>query len=169
LANCAVAVRTLENLVDLGVSLDERAIREGLASASWPGRFEIVSEAPYIILDGAHNPDGAKALRATMEIIFPAAEIVLVVGILADKDYKAMLTDFSAVADLMIVTTADSPRAADPAVVANEITGCEVEVIPDLAEAIAAGVRQAGMGRVMCVCGSLYTIGKARDILVGRK
>jgi dihydrofolate synthase / folylpolyglutamate synthase len=169
LANCAVTVRALEQLMEAGVFIEERAIYEGLAAARWPGRFEVVSNAPCIILDGAHNPDGAKALRATLETVFPAAEIVLVVGILADKDYKTMLTDFSAVANLMIVTTADSPRAADPAVVANEITGCEVEVVPDLAEAIAAGVRQAGMGKVMCVCGSLYTIGKARDILVGSK
>jgi dihydrofolate synthase/folylpolyglutamate synthase len=106
-------------------------------------------------------------LRQTFETVFPDNETVLVVGVLADKDYKTMLADFSAIADSMILTTADSPRAADPVQLALEVSGSEVTVIPDLAEAIAAGVRMAGLGKVMCVCGSLYTIGKARDILVG--
>jgi len=78
-----------------------------------------------------------------------------------------MLREFSAAAELIILTTADSPRAADPQKIAAEISDCEVTVIPDLTEAVAAGIRQAGMGKVVCICGSLYTVGKAREILMG--
>lgn len=166
LVNSAVAIAALEAVGNCGVVLDRRAIYQGFAQARWPGRFEIISQAPTIVLDGAHNPDGARALRTVFEEVFPGSETVFVVGVLGDKDYKAMLADFAAVADVMILTTADSPRAADPFLLATEVSGCETIVIADLKEAISAGVRMAGAGKVMCVCGSLYTVGRARDMLM---
>lgn len=167
LENCATAIAALEQLSDMGLIIGEDNIYQGFAAAKWPGRFEIVSHSPIIVLDGAHNPSGAKALRLTLEAVFPNRDIVLVVGILADKDYHSMLVEFAAAADLLIISTADSPRAADPVQLGSAITGCEVTIIPDLAEAVAAGIRQAGMGKVLCICGSLYTVGKAREIILG--
>jgi dihydrofolate synthase/folylpolyglutamate synthase len=167
LVNSAVAVATLEHLRDQGVNIERKAIYEGFSQARWPGRFEIVAQEPLIILDGAHNPDGSMALRATFETVFPGCETVFVVGVLADKNYKAMLNNFAAVADLMILTTADSPRAADPAMLAEEVSGCKTMVISDLKEAIGAGMRLAAAGKILCICGSFYTIGRARDILLG--
>lgn len=167
--NSAIALAALEKLSADSLLIDDQAILQGFANARWPGRFEVISEVPVVILDGAHNIDGAKALRATLEVVFPEAEIVLVVGILADKDYSMMLCEFAAVADLIIASTADSPRAADPFKIASAVNGCEVTVIPDLQEAVAAGIRQAGMGKIVCICGSLYTVGKAREILRAKK
>lgn len=167
LVNGAVAVAALEQLRDQGIDIDKKAIYAGFSRARWPGRFEIVAQDPLIILDGAHNPDGAIALRTTFETVFPDCQTVFIVGVLADKDYKAMLANFAAVANIMILTTADSPRAADPALLAKEVSGCETMVIADLQEAIETGMRLAGAGKTMCVCGSLYTIGRARDILLG--
>jgi len=167
LENCAITLATVEQLSEMGLLIGESALYQGFAAAQWPGRFEIVSESPVIILDGAHNPSGAAALHSTLKTVFPDVETVLVVGILADKDYRMMLREFSAAAELIILTTADSPRAADPQKIAAEISDCEVTVIPDLTEAVAAGIRQAGMGKVVCICGSLYTVGKAREILMG--
>lgn len=166
LVNSAVALATLEQLQSQGVDIGQRAIYEGFASATWPGRFEILSEKPFIILDGAHNSEGSQALRSTFETVFPDIKTVFVVGVLADKDYKAMLKDFAAVADVMILTTADSPRAADPSVLAEEVSGSQPIVIADLREAIAVGIQLADAGKALCICGSLYTIGRARDILL---
>lgn len=169
LTNCATALATLEQLQKQGVNIGEKAIYEGFSAARWPGRFEIVGKIPLIVLDGAHNPAGAQALRSTFKTLFSEQKTVFVVGVLADKNYKAMLRDFAAVADIMILTTADSPRAENPYVLAKEVVDCEKTiVIPNLREAIAAGVHLAGQKSVVCICGSLYTIGKARDMLLGR-
>lgn len=169
LVNSVVALVTLEQLQNQGTDIDKQAIYQGFARARWPGRLEIIAQRPLIMLDGAHNPAGSQALRVTFETVFANYQTVFVVGVLADKDYKPMLADFAAVADVMILTTAASPRAADPSVLAAEVSGCETIVIADLPEAIAAGVRLAetGAGKALCICGSLYTIGKAREILLG--
>ena len=163
--NGLVALAVCEQLQLQGIAIGERAIYQGFSQARWPGRFEIISQAPLIVLDGAHNPDGARTLRATFESLFPSCEAVFVVGVLADKDYAQMLKEFSAMAEVIILTAPDSPRAADPAVLAAAVSGCETIVQPDLREAVATGIRLAGTGKIMCVCGSLYMVGQVREML----
>lgn len=163
--NGLVALAVCEQLQLQGIAIGEKAIYQGFSQARWPGRFEIISRAPLIVLDGAHNPDGARTLRATFASLFPGCEAVFVVGILADKDYAQMLKEFSALAKVIILTAPDSPRAADPALLAATVDGCETIVQPDLREAVAAGVRLAGTEKILCVCGSLYLVGQVRDML----
>lgn len=163
--NGLVALAVCEQMQLQGIAIGERAIYQGFSQARWPGRFEIISQAPLIVLDGAHNPDGARTLRATFESLFPGCEAVFVVGVLADKDYAQMLREFSAIAEVIILTAPDSPRAADPAVLAAAVSGCETIVQPDLREAVTAGIRLAGTGKIMCVCGSLYMVGQVQEML----
>src|SRR5262249_26697294 len=96
----------------LGVGDD--AVRAGLARTRWPGRLQIVSRDPWIILDGAHNPNGARALAASLRALFESTPITFVVGVYADKDARGILDALVPLAARMILTRADSERAADP-------------------------------------------------------
>lgn len=169
ITNSQVALTVCEQLQQQGTDIGDEAIYRGFSQASWPGRFEIISQEPFIVLDGAHNPDGAWALRDTLQRLSPGEKAIFVVGVLADKDYTEMLKEFAAVAEVMILTKPDSPRAADPSVLAEAISGCTTVIYENLQEAVAAGMRQAGTGKAICICGSLYTVGQARDIILGRQ
>ena len=86
LVNAATAVAAAEVLMDLGVSLNGDVVRLGLARTRWPGRMEIVSQKPLVIIDGAHNYDGARCLRQALEEYFPGRSSIMVIGMLGDKE-----------------------------------------------------------------------------------
>lgn len=89
--NAALSLEAIHALRDQGWVIPDEAIRRGLAAARWPGRFEIVGEAPTFIVDGAHNPQGAQALVSSLEQRYPDRAVFLIMSVLADKDYRAML------------------------------------------------------------------------------
>lgn len=150
-------------------SMDDDVIRHGLEAVIVPGRLEIVQRHPTVILDGAHNPHGARTVAATFSEAFGLAEVVLVVACLDDKDIEAILDELAPIASHVIVTTAPSPRAApvERMVAAAEhawqSTGVVVEAAADLATALdmAESVTREGDG--ILVAGSLVTVGAARD------
>jgi dihydrofolate synthase/folylpolyglutamate synthase len=143
---------------------DEAAIRAGLRGARWPGRFQIFRHEPTVILDGAHNPAGARALAASLRAYFPGRPVTFVIGVMADKDAGAMLAALRPLATRVILTAAANPRAAAPqALRALLPAGTRVDLIPLPREALAAAVAEDPHGLV-CVAGSLSLIG---DILAG--
>ena len=163
--NCAVAVMTALILGKSEKRIDLPAIEKGLRQVRWPGRFEVVSESPTIIIDGAHNPDGARALRENLDQFYGHKEIVFLLGILQDKDVKTIVTTLIHPADKVVVVAPISQRAGKPEDVAREIKGAYVEV----AHSINAGLEKtkllAGEDNVICIAGSLYLIGEARKII----
>jgi len=143
------------------VGADEAAIRRGLATVEWPGRFQIVAREPIVILDGAHNPDGARALARTLAEYFPGQAVTLVIGISADKDQRAILAALVPSAVRVILTAYSSARAASPAELARHLppADCRVEVAASPREALVmalAGQRTP----IICVAGSLFLIGE---------
>jgi dihydrofolate synthase/folylpolyglutamate synthase len=142
----------------------EAAIGDGIATARWPGRLE---EVGGVLLDGAHNPDGAAALASALGALHPGRPVELVFGVLADKDHAAMLEALApAVRRLHLVAPA-SPRARPTASLRALAAsrGVEADEHRDLAEAIACARRAAADGALVCVAGSLYLVGEARAIL----
>jgi len=141
---------------------DETAIRRGLAAVQWPGRFQIVARDPIVILDGAHNPDGARALARSLAEYFPGQAITLVIGISADKDQRAILAALAPSAVRVILTAYSSARAASPAELARLLPpggDRRVELAASPREALAlalAGPRTP----IICVAGSLFLIGE---------
>ena len=164
--NAALAIQACRYIAVTDDRLTKQAIVDGLASTSWPGRFEVFGENPPIIIDGAHNPDGAKALRKALDD-YDNKSSVFIFGILADKDYLSFIKNLFLSTDRVIVVRPDSERAADPEIIAGEIRkmGLSAEVAFDLRTALQNAVELAGTTGRVCVTGSLYMIGGFREML----
>jgi len=160
--NCALAVMAARVLAEQEPRITVFAMREALAAVVWPGRFEVVADRPAVVLDGAHNPDGARALRATLDDIYPGKEVVFLLGILADKDVSGIIRSLIRAKDAAIVVRPDSQRAADPQTVARLLEARLVETAASIEEGYARARLIAGPDGVVCIAGSLYLIGAAR-------
>ena len=147
---------------------DEDAIRGGLARTHWPGRLQIVRRSPWLVLDGAHNPDGARALAASLRALFGAtARVTFVVGIYADKDAGGIFAALRPLAARFVLTRAASDRAADPVELARLVApGIPAVVAPSVAEALSVAEREAATP-IVCVAGSLAVVGEALSALAG--
>jgi dihydrofolate synthase/folylpolyglutamate synthase len=171
--NAALALAAVEAFVGGGEHrLDIDLIRAGLAGATSPGRLEVVRRSPTVLVDAAHNPAGAGALRAALEDSFNFAKIVGVVAILEDKDAVKMLEILEPVLDDIVVTRTTSPRAISPerlGELATEIYGeGRVTVVGNLPDALdrAAGMAdEGGFGGGVLATGSITTAAEIRMLL----
>jgi dihydrofolate synthase / folylpolyglutamate synthase len=169
-ANAALALGAFAGLLgDAFDAMDDDVVRHGLGAVVIPGRLEIVRRDPTIVLDGAHNPHGARAVAAALDESFGFRELVLVAACLDDKDVPGILTELREVASHVIVTQAPSERAAplermrDAAAAVWEGTGRIVEVADDLGAALDLAESVVAEGDGILVAGSLLTVGAARD------
>lgn len=167
--NAATAVMVGMRLAekDKRVTLD--AIKNGLKTVFWPGRFELFPGSPPVVLDGAHNPAGAEALRRTIDEVFPERKITFVLGILADKDVVSICGALVRPDDIAVTVEPMSDRAADPRIVAEKITASRIEVATSITGGIEQALLLAGEKGVVCVAGSLYLIGSARPYILSRQ
>jgi dihydrofolate synthase / folylpolyglutamate synthase len=163
LGNALLAV-TAGRVLDVG----ERAIRDGLARTRWPGRFEVRHRAGgRLVLDGAHNPAGARALAASLEAYFGDTPATLIFGVLRDKDAAGILQPLLGRARRVILTASASPRAAAPADLRALVpASLPVDVAPSVAEALALA-EVAPAAALVCVAGSLTLVGAALGHLDG--
>jgi len=168
--NAATALGGLEILDDLGYRISNEAMTEGLKEVDWPGRLEMISSSPQVLLDGAHNPEGALSLRESLEKEFQYQHLILLVGIMKDKDIQTILHSLSPLADQIILTRPGTDRAASPSFLKKALgqNGKKAEVIEDLQEAIDRGLSLTGEGDLLCITGSLYTVGEARTYFLPR-
>jgi dihydrofolate synthase/folylpolyglutamate synthase len=171
-ANAAAALVALDALGRAtGHLVHEGARREGLRAVRHPGRMEVVAAAPTVILDGAHNPQGAAALaRAT---IAGARPRVLVLGISADKAVDAMILALAPACDAIIATAFSQPRALAAGALAARIRdllpGMECVEVPGAMAAVTLARERAGAAGTVVVAGSLLLVGEVRGSLVGGK
>lgn len=168
--NIAVAIAAVERLQMNGVFLADTDIFDGIAAASNPGRMEIVAENPTILLDGAHNPSGIAMLAATLKQDFTYHRLILIFGVLKDKDIASMVSTIVPVADYIIVTKSLSPRAYDPVLLKETIASFdaskEVIIEASVPKAIDHARKYAKRKDLICVSGSLFTVGEARQYLL---
>ncbi len=146
----------------------EPAVRAGLARARWPGRFQVLRGEPTLVLDGAHNPAGARALLASLRALFGAAPVTFVVGVSRDKDAAAILAALAPAARRLILTRAAHPRAAEPEALRAQAPPSipAVETAATVAAALALATRPPAPP-VVCVAGSLFVVGEALAHLTG--
>ena len=164
-ANAALAVAAA---TALGVT-DPEVIARGLASARSPGRLEAFSGEPTVLLDGGHNPAALAALRESLDELRETRRLVVVFGMMADKDLAGAERELRAVrADRVIFTAAQSTRAADPASLAASWDGRH-RVIKPAGAALEAAIDDAGSEGLVLVCGSLYLVGEVRPALVAAR
>jgi dihydrofolate synthase/folylpolyglutamate synthase len=166
--NAANALAAAEGF--FGRRLDPRTVTDALAGVEVPGRFEVVRRRPLVVLDGAHNPEGARAARATLDDDFAGrSPDVLVVGFTGNRDPVDMLTALGASRSrLVIACKPPSPRGLDPAAVAAAASslGVRAEVVPSAASAAVRALEEAGEDEFVLVTGSLHAVGEARAVLV---
>ncbi len=167
--NIALAIIALEILQMRGVYLTDANIKEGIYQSFNPGRMEIYSKYPTIILDGAHNPAGAEMLRKTIENDFDYKKLITVVGILEDKDINSMLKHIVSFSDIIIITKSKNMRACDPNLIKEKIKDLGFSkniIIKDtILSALDYARSVATKEDVICITGSLYTVGEARNYL----
>ena len=148
------------------IALDEQAIRTGIAKAVWPGRLEVMHKDPVIILDGAHNPQGARVLAEFIKELSDR-KIVCVYGILSDKCYKESTSLIAPLCDEMIVTRPQTPRALGPELLAGEVAKHteKVFVEDDCGKALELALTRVSSRDVVLCCGSLYLVGPVRTYI----
>lgn len=165
--NLKTALATLEILRKSGaVKLDREALYEGLKRARQPGRFEVISEDPLVIIDGAHNEAGAQALQETMAQHFAGKKILLVAGILADKEIDSIVKFLTKITDHIIVTEPDNPRKLSAEKLAEHVAefGVAAEAVSDVEAAVHRAKELADGYDVILFAGSLYLIGDVRRL-----
>ena len=166
-ASCALAA--VEVLQGLGYAIGEEAIREGLAGVFWPGRFEVMRERPLVILDCAHNPDGASVLAAALREFLASRRLVLVTGVMIDKDIDGIFSHLVPLASVVILTKPAMDRAAAVELLEKKLVDYKKPVIltRTVKEACSRALKEASDGDAICVTGSIFTVGEARGFFTG--
>ena len=167
--NASTAIKASLIIKESGFKIDESNIRDGLKKVQWNGRLEIVSENPIIILDGAHNPAAAKALSEELKKFWNAEygirvnQLMLIIGILKDKDYKGIISFLAPIADYIIITKpkTDRGRIAEDLKTESLKYKKDVEIIEDISEAISKAKSYTKSDDIICITGSFFTIGEA--------
>ena len=174
LSNAGCALAALELLERPGITIGEAPVRRGLSTVRWEGRLERMPPSPSgaaVILDGAHNPAGARVLRAFLEESKPlrSGRLILVVGILYDKDIGGILAELVPMADEVVVTRPRYERAASAAELKRHLEPYPVRmtVREPLEEALRYAQSASAAADLICITGSLYTVGEARSFLKG--
>ncbi len=168
ITNALVAIHIAEQLRIAGFDIPSPAIVEGLSKAEWPGRLEMIrvspSQAP-VLLDGAHNAAGARALRDFLDEHFSSAPITLIFGAMADKAIAEMAEILFPAARQIILTKAANVRAAEPATMAEEVAGLNQTVVcaNSVTEALTEASRVTPPEGLIVACGSLFLAGEIKQ------
>jgi dihydrofolate synthase/folylpolyglutamate synthase len=137
LENAALALECIKALNKKGFSIPQEAVCEGMQTAHWGGRFEIIHRDPVTVIDGAHNPDAALRLKNSLELYFKGKRLLFIIGVFADKDYDKILSITTPLAEKIFAVKAPSPRALDtPELVAAVKKYNENAVESDLKSAV---------------------------------
>ncbi|MDR1066965.1 MAG: bifunctional folylpolyglutamate synthase/dihydrofolate synthase [Clostridiales bacterium] len=165
LENVSLAIEAIDVLRGKGFEISESAVREGIQNARWPGRFEWISQRPDIVIDGAHNIQGARMLAKNLKTYFPGKDIFFVAGALADKNYELMIQAVAPLAKAFFTVAPPSGRAlpADALARSAEELHKPAHAFDGVTNALEAARQAASADDVICVFGSLYLVGGARD------
>ena len=167
LENAALVLAACELLIPKAPRVTFENIRKGLAETRWPGRLEMVCRQPPVMFDGAHNLEAAKRLARHLRDHLAGRSLTLVIGILDDKPYVAMLKRLLPLAGRVIFTRARTSRALPPEKLATAARGLieDVTIVPVVADALNHALRTADPDGLTLVAGSLYVVGEAKAAL----
>ena len=167
--NIACAIGAIEYLIDLGYDISIDHIKEGVLKTKHPGRMEIVCENPLIILDGAHNPSGINVLVDTLNSYFKDKKIILIFGVLSDKNVDDMLEKIIPASENIILTKSKNIRSMEPKNIFDKINEKKLKkvvIMEEVQKAVEHAKAIASSEHIICITGSLFLVGEARDLLV---
>lgn len=161
LKNAAVVITLMNELMLGGWDITHDDVRRGIESTVWEGRFEVVNKAPLFIVDGGHNPQCIEALVENVREYLSGRKLVVLTGVLADKDYECMYSEMSELASEFVTVTPPNPRALDSKSLKNylERFGKSVTACEDIEEGVIIAKEKAGCDGVVLAYGSLYMVG----------
>ena len=167
LHNAAVVLGIADSLIEGGWKISEENIREGLRQTRWPGRFDIMRRDPLFIIDGGHNPQCIEALVTNIRDYLTGKRLIVLTGVLADKDYADMYKPVMDYAEQFVCITPPNPRKLDAALLAQYLqeAGAKATACESIPAGVAKDMELAGSDGVVLCFGSLYSIGYIRDAL----
>jgi dihydrofolate synthase/folylpolyglutamate synthase len=171
LRNVALAIAAAEELSKLGIAgITPDSLARGIRETHWPGRFQVIparADWPEVVLDVAHNPAGAWALRSALSERYDDRPLIFVFGAMRDKAISEMTEILFPLADRVIVTRPENPRSASPEEIrqAGSRTGTEIETVPEIGAALERARSVSGLEAVVVVTGSIYLVGEAMRLL----
>ena len=167
LLNCSVAVHAIEELIGQGAKINKDNILMGLVTVKWPARLEVMNKRPLVVVDGAHNIDGIKNLTESIDMYFNYNKIILILGILADKQVEDMIKTIVPKVSRVITVTPNSERAelSKQLKVQVEKYSTNCESIENYDEAYKKALSYCDEEDLLLVCGSLYMVGDMRKII----
>ena len=163
--NVAVAITAAEILCEQGyTAINRQAIKNGLEKVVWPARLEVFSDNPLILLDVAHNVDGILTLRNALEGIFPMKKVVLVIGMLADKEREKAINIIAPLAHKIFVTRPLSPRAGNWEEIKEmaEKKCDDVTLVPKIIDSVKLALNNLNNDEMLVITGSFYMVSEAR-------
>ena len=165
--NATLALAVMELLEKKGVRFSTQDLLDGLKSTHWPGRMQVIAENPLIILDGGHNPAAIKKLSESVRDCFTYKRLILVLGVMEDKDIKGITEGIVPMADYVIYTRPDYYRSAKPEKImsAAAVFQKEGEIQPSIPSALDKAGKIADPEDMILICGSLFTVGEALTCL----
>lgn len=166
--NASAALSALKVLADEGYHISANAVRMGFRTAKFFARLELLNKEPIVLLDGAHNPGGAKALSDSVEKYLGGKRKILIMGMLADKDIETAVSYIAPHFDKAYTLAPDSPRALSSDKFADIVRKycSDVTALEDYREAYECALADAGADGAVVICGSLFLAGKMRGIII---
>lgn len=162
--NATTAIAAVETIMDRGFRVDDQAIFDGIRTVRWEGRLEVLCQDPMLVVDGAHNPAGISVLCRALRKQFSYNRLVVIFGVLNDKNYKLMLKRLVPLAHRFVITRPCSQRATS----VKELMPIamlykpDIERIQNVVEAVKNEFTSAVEGDLICVTGSLYLVGEVK-------
>ncbi len=166
LRNVALAIAAAEELTRQGFSVTAESIERGIRETNWPGRFQVIPRSggsPEYVLDVAHNPAGAWALRSTLSACYPEQPLTFVFGAMRDKAIGEIAEILFPLSERVIATRADNPRSATPEEIRKAAARTSVEILeaPNVGSALVRAREAAGTKGLIVITGSIYIVGEA--------
>ena len=173
--NASVALRTCEMIESKGLMISDEAVKNGLLNSDFSGRLEWSSRTPPVLIDSAHNPEAAAALADTVKEIFLSKKIILIMGIMNDKDTEGILKPLIQISDVIILTKPKGERAASPEKLKEGIKSLEkkgsvnfrsakILTTSTVAEALELAKKICRKDQIILVTGSFYTTGEVKEL-----
>ena len=162
--NAALVLTTL-GILSRKFHISQQAIYDGFAAVKWPGRFELLRKNPILIADGGHNPHGIKGTVESIAHHFPGKKVIIIMGIMADKDTNPMLEILLPFVKQAYTVRPDNPRAMNPQLLAEKIRsrGVPAEACESVEDGVKAAFTHASKDDIICAVGSFYMYGDIAD------
>ena len=168
--NAGTAFCALKILQVKGFKISDKNIQDGLRNVNWPGRFEVLQQHPYVIIDAAHNHESSLRLIDTIQELFPFQKINLIFGASGDKDIEGMLRNFAQISKLVIFTKSTHPRAAEPEKMQQLLRSplCDTIIIEDVQDALNFALQEAKDEEIIVASGSIFIAAAVRETWFNR-